>query len=385
MGKLWHKPILRTDEEEGNQRKATWLELFFDLVFIVVIKELAHFLEKDISFLGVSGFVLLFLPIFLIWAGSTFYNERFGAGDISHRLFTFIQMLIVAAFALSIHSGLSETSTWFALTYAAVRIVQIIMWVRAGNNNPRAKKSTSMYATGDSISVALWILSIFVPIPARFALWVFAILIDFITPSIVLKNEKNMPKLSPSHLTERMGLFFIIVVGESIIEVIRIVARGHISPITIQIGGFGILVAFCLWWLYFDQASHRPFKDKKPQVIAWATLHLPLLMAVTALSAGIVYLVEHPEITKSVAWLIAGSVALALVSISLIEKTLKHKRKVTGSIKGLLTHFGSAFAVLVLGYFATSISLMAFLIILSTILILQVIYALNFLSYQLKH
>ena len=40
--RLWQRPRLRTDEEQGLERKATWLELFYDLVFVVVIAELAH-------------------------------------------------------------------------------------------------------------------------------------------------------------------------------------------------------------------------------------------------------------------------------------------------------------------------------------------------------
>ena len=95
--RLWQRPRLRTDEEQGLERKATWLELFYDLVFVVVIAELAHTLSKDINPVGIATFGFLFIPVWWVWIGVTFYDERFETGDISHRLFMFLQMIPVAA------------------------------------------------------------------------------------------------------------------------------------------------------------------------------------------------------------------------------------------------------------------------------------------------
>ncbi|MCY7273142.1 MAG: low temperature requirement protein A [Phormidesmis sp. CAN_BIN44] len=62
----WKRPRLRiaTDGEESNH--ASWLELFFDLVFVVVISELSHTLEQHLSWSGFIQFVVLFVPYW--WA-----------------------------------------------------------------------------------------------------------------------------------------------------------------------------------------------------------------------------------------------------------------------------------------------------------------------------
>ena len=52
-------PRLRTDEE----RSASWLELFFDLVFVVAIAQLALALADDLSPVGFMRFLLLFVPV----------------------------------------------------------------------------------------------------------------------------------------------------------------------------------------------------------------------------------------------------------------------------------------------------------------------------------
>ena len=60
MIKDWlQPPQLRIGEDSVAERRATWLELFFDLVFVVAIAQLAHKLNEDISLSGFFGFVAL--------------------------------------------------------------------------------------------------------------------------------------------------------------------------------------------------------------------------------------------------------------------------------------------------------------------------------------
>lgn len=63
MKSLWQPPQLRIGESTQEERHATWLELFFDLVFVVAIAQLAHKLNEDISLSSFFGFVALSVPI----------------------------------------------------------------------------------------------------------------------------------------------------------------------------------------------------------------------------------------------------------------------------------------------------------------------------------
>ncbi|HEY9905513.1 MAG TPA: low temperature requirement protein A, partial [Candidatus Sericytochromatia bacterium] len=89
---LWRPPRLHTSKDNEKERHATWLELFYDLVFVVAIAELAHNLEGDTSLSGFFGFVFLFIPIWWCWVGTTFYATRFDTDDLGHRLFALLQM-----------------------------------------------------------------------------------------------------------------------------------------------------------------------------------------------------------------------------------------------------------------------------------------------------
>ena len=97
---MWQRPILRTDGEQGLEQKVTWPELFYDLVFVVVIAELTHTLSEDINLVSLGTFSFLFVPIWWVWIGVTFYNERFKTHDVSYRFFLFLQMIPVAAMAV---------------------------------------------------------------------------------------------------------------------------------------------------------------------------------------------------------------------------------------------------------------------------------------------
>lgn len=62
MLKWWQAPGLGIGED-AEERRATWLELFYDLVFVVAIAQLTHKLNEDVSLSGLISFVVLFVPV----------------------------------------------------------------------------------------------------------------------------------------------------------------------------------------------------------------------------------------------------------------------------------------------------------------------------------
>lgn len=169
--KSWlQPPQLRIGEgKEQEHRHATWLELFYDLVFVVAVSQVAHNLYEDVSLTGFLGFAFLFMPIWWAWIGTTFYSNRFDSDDIGHRLLTGVQMIAIAALAVNIHHALSDTSGGFALAYAAGRAVLVVEYLRAAKHIPSARGLANRYATGFAIAAVIWLLSVFVPAPQRFS------------------------------------------------------------------------------------------------------------------------------------------------------------------------------------------------------------------------
>ena len=78
-------PRLQT-VEEGRHRTATWLELFYDLAFVVVVAVLGSRLQADVSWPGLTSFIGYFALLWWLWASHTFYADRYDTDDLVYRL-----------------------------------------------------------------------------------------------------------------------------------------------------------------------------------------------------------------------------------------------------------------------------------------------------------
>jgi low temperature requirement protein LtrA len=228
--------------------------------------------------------------------------------------------------AVYVHDGTGATSQEFALAYVAGRLLIIFLWVRAGLHDRRAKPVTDRYATGFLLSVTLFLVSLAVAPPLRFALWLLALAIDFCTPLFTLRQQAALPRYSTSRLPERFGLFVLIVLGENVVSVISgVAAHDHPTVRTLLTGALGMLLAFGSWWIYFDMVQRRQPRPGLPSGLLRSYLHVPLIMAMTATAAATLALLaaESPLAADGPRWLLAGSVAAALACFALLHQVLR--------------------------------------------------------------
>lgn len=321
----WQQPVLRDDEENELERRVTWLELFFDLLFVVVIAELAHGLAADVSWAGLGAFIFLFLHVWWVWIGATYYNERFETEGFENRLFTFLQMIPIASMAVFAHYALSKTSVEFALSYASARLIITYLWWRGGRCDRRFRPTARRFVLGFSLSIGCFVLSVFVPPPLRFWLWGLGLALDTLTPMLTVRQQAKLPRFSTSKLPERFGLFILITLGESVVGTVQgLAARETMSLFAGIAGLLGLSLAFGLWWIYFDFINRRSPRRSAPWSFAWAYLHLPLTMSITAVGAGVLNVISDDDwrLPGNVSLLIGGAVGSALIMIGLIELTL---------------------------------------------------------------
>jgi low temperature requirement protein LtrA len=315
---------------KNEERHATWLELFYDLVFVVTISQLSHYLLHDVSFSNFFGFLFLFIPVWWSWIGTTFFATRFYSDDLGHRLLLLLQMGGAGAMAVNISSAFNNNFSGFALSYAFMRLILVIEYVRvfrtiksSESANPLVKR----YIIGFSIAAIIWLISAFVPITEiRFALWVIGLTIDFATP---ISTSKLTSKFAPhiSHLPERMGLFTLIVLGESIVGIVNGMTEQIWDVYSVIEASLGLCISFSLWWLYFDSTGRLPIqilreKGRISLYLIWLYTHFPLVVAITAVGVGIRRLVsseQHSVLSNSDLWLICGSVAISLISQSVLH------------------------------------------------------------------
>jgi low temperature requirement protein LtrA len=143
-------PRLRTAIDTQRERHATWLELFYDLVFVAAISRLAGNLDRDYSLTGLLHVAVLFVPVWWAWIGQTFYLTRFDSDDLGHRLITMAQIMAVASLIVHVPDALGDSSTGFALSYAAVRFMLVAEYFRAARHIPYVRPIVNRYLAGFS-------------------------------------------------------------------------------------------------------------------------------------------------------------------------------------------------------------------------------------------
>lgn len=321
-------PRLQTETED--ERNATWLELFYDLVFVATVAILGTRLAADTSASGWFSYAAYFLLVWWLWASHTFYADRYDTDDLVYRFLAGTQMVAIAILAASVSTGSAASTAVFAAAYAAARILLLLLYARAYRFVPATRQLVRGYLIGFGIGASLWVLSIFVPEPARFWLWGIALTIDLATPFVMRKAQAASP-LDVSHLPERFGLFTILVLGETIVAVT--VGLGHVEwqwSTTIA-GVAGLSIATGLWWIHFDNVDGRVVRRKGGgkawQPTVWIYSHLPLAIGLAMVGVGVEHAIvasDHGHhYTSAERWLLVGGVVLALAAMVGIETASK--------------------------------------------------------------
>jgi low temperature requirement protein LtrA len=288
---------LRSEHGLERGRKVTWLELFFDLVFVAAVAQAGTHLRDDYSPAGLMRFGLLFVLIWWAWLGHTTFSTRFDTDDVVQRALTALQLFLVAVMAVNATGALdSRDSAGFAAAYSVMRLVLAGQFLRARRVR-RARALTTRYASACGAAAVLWLASAFLDTPVRFLVWAVALTIDVGTPLLTTRHLVNVPH-DAAHLPERFGLFSIILIGESMAAVMA--GMGHqeywsLRAASAAIGG--IATVFAIWWAYFDgvdATAHRMVRTMgdAARFHVWSYAHLPLYLGIAVLGVGIERVIE---------------------------------------------------------------------------------------------
>lgn len=328
FSRIWRPPGRMADR--SDDRRVTFLELFFDLVFVVIIAQLAHRLNEHATWSGVGWFVFFFFAVWTSWINGTFYYDLHATNDVSVRVFTFAQMLAVAVMAVFAADIPGDGSAGFALAYAANTLVLAVLWFRTGVHDPTHRPASNPYTAAYLVAALVFALSAAVDEPQRYWLWGVGLATQYVGLVVTVNRMSaatppGQPAVTATpSLIERLGLFVIIVLGEVVVGAVT--GMAEVRPEgsgAIAIGLLGVLVAIGAWWLYFDLVSHRTPSPMRTQL--WLYLHLPMVMAIAAGGAGVLNTVAHATepLPSGVRWLLVVSLAVVMVAITAITLVLE--------------------------------------------------------------
>ena len=317
--------------DDSGERRASWLELFYDLIFVAALSRIGENLAHDAGLVGVLRSFGLFVPIWWIWVGHTVYATRFANENLVERLWTFVQMLAIAAMAVRAADGGEAGTTEFALAYVLARLSLLGLYWHAHRHVPEARPVTALYLKSFSPGPLLWAISILFPAPLRQVLWATGVASDLAAPWLGRAVLRRAP-LDTSHLPERFGLFFTIVIGEAMFALVTGTAHVHWAVAARAAAVLAFALAVCIWWMYFTFFEVFFHERSLGSGQSFIYAHLPLLFAVLLLGVGLeraIVEVEHAHLAGPTLWLLGTGAALwlgAFLLTQLVSVRRRHRR-----------------------------------------------------------
>jgi low temperature requirement protein LtrA len=317
-------PALRTaDGHHRDERRASWLELFFDLAFAGAVGQLAGAFQRHPSLLGLGIFAILFTPIWWLWVQLSFYADRHETEDAAHRISILAAILLCVALAASAPRALDGQSTGFVIAFVCLRGLQLLLYGRARRHLPATRPLYGCYLVWFGAGGALWLASLAVGGSERYAFWGVALIADAVGSLAMLTPRRRLP-LNSAHLADRFQIFVLIVLGESMARLISAAAaRPWSLPLAIVLTAALITLA-ALWWSWLT-AADRSAIDSPAAIARFTALNLPLVAGIAAGSAGlhIAILAADGASTIGVGPRAAlyGGVSVCLVSSVLLPST----------------------------------------------------------------
>lgn len=324
------RTLLRLQEagEERVERHATWTELFFDLVFVVAVAQLAAGLHADASLDGAIAFLGLFAPVWWTWTNYAYVADLFDADEGPFRLVLLGAMLFVGGLAATIPDAFAGETAGFVVAYALLRGDLLVVYAWAWSTDRRLRRLVGTHVIGFGLGGLVWIASLLVAAPGRYAMWAVAIAIDLGTGLVAYLGSQDIPR-HRSHMPERFALLTLIVLGESVIAVSATTADAHWAVESVLTAALGFGLAAALWWLYFARFDAEVFDwalgggmRERRRSFVFGYGHLPLLAAVAAVGVGVRLAIEEAlggGEAADAAPVLGAATAAAVLALALVQ------------------------------------------------------------------
>ncbi|GET24452.1 low temperature requirement protein A [Prolixibacter sp. NT017] len=325
----WGPP--RKFAEQQQERRVSWLELFYDLVYVIAISRITHQLAQHISVDYFIGYAFLFILIFWGWLNGSMHHDMHGNEGLRTRLMTLWQMIIIAALAVVI--GQSPEKGYFNITIVlmVMQLFVTYMWWSVGFYDKSHRRYNKPYTIFYLIAFALMGLSLMLPGKWLKLIVPVVILCNYAPPfvaHIMLRRNSTDLKLSSS-MFERLGLFAIIIFGEVVLGVVNGVSKMEELDFTAWLNfALAIAIVFTLWWIFFTLVAQMEVKSGFLSATLLELLYIPTLISLSLIAVSFTSFFEiHHEIPLQK---LGYAVATYLTSISLMMGLLVFHERLPG-------------------------------------------------------
>ena len=366
----------------NQHSRVTYVELFFDLVFVFAVTQISHTLLAHFTPLGVLQVTLLFLAVWWVWVFTSWITNWLNPEKTPVRLLLFSLTLGGLVLSTSIPAAFDGRGLWFAAAYAAMQVGKtVFLWLSTPSSQPLARMNAIRITAWLSMSAIFWIAGGLAEGQSRLLLWAIALVIEYISPAA----RFWIPRYGASavadwvveggHMAERCAGFIIIALGESI--VVTGATFAELTWTTENVLAFVSAFVGCLamWWIYFhmgaEAGSEQISKSSEPgrmARLAYTYLHMPIVAGIIVSAVADELVLKHPHghsDLKTVLSAIGGPLLF-------LFGTILFKHSFRGFLQ--LSHGVGIIALCVLAWFASELSPLTLSILTTAIMIMVAVW-----------
>ncbi|MCP3465226.1 MULTISPECIES: low temperature requirement protein A [unclassified Bradyrhizobium] len=344
--------------------RVTYVELFFDLVFVYAVTQISHTLLGRFTPLGAVQVTLLFLAVWWVWVYTAWVTNWLNPELTPVRVLLFLMMLGGLVLSISIPTAFEGRGLWFAIAYASMQVGRTAFWLFATPpHRILVRHNAIRILAWLSVSAVLWIAGGLAEGEARLWFWLAAVAFEYISPAA----RFWVPKLGFSsmeawsveggHMAERCAGFIIIALGEAI--VVNGATFGELSWTGENISAFlaALLGSIAMWWIYFHKGAEagselisKSAESGRLARLAYTYLHMPIIAGIILTAVSDELVLKHPTGHSDLRTVLStvGGPLVFLVGTILFKHTIR------GFLQ--LSHGVGILALLGLGWFGGELS-----------------------------
>ncbi len=339
--------LLRSSKE--HEARVTFLELFFDLIYVFAVTQISHQLLNNLTFTGAAEACILWFAVWLGWQYNAWFTNWFDPERLPVRFLQFFIMLLGLIMAAALPEAFNERGLIFALCYAGMQVTRSLFAVASLGSHELVLNYRRILVWSCLVGL-FWILGGINTGALRLLFWTLGVLAEYLSPMIGFylpglgRSRTSDWTIFGGHLAERCQLFMIVALGESILITGSTFSHHQNWDIPTLIA---LLVSFtgslAMWWIYFDTSSKDGStaitESNDPGRIGayFHYIHVTLIAGVIVSAVGNELVIAHPDahITNQTAAVLILGPALYLLG-NLLYKYIVYGQLLRSHLLGLL-------------------------------------------------
>ncbi len=319
-----------------DHARVTFVELFFDLVFVFAVTQLSHGLLAHMTPLGAVETGLLMMAVWWVWIYTSWITNWLDPERPVVRLMLFVLMAAGLVMSASIPQAFGARGAAFAGAYVFMQVGRSLFMLWALKRHDKGNyRNFLRITTWLAIAGIFWLAGTQVEGGQRIALWAIAVGIEYLSPAVGMwvpglgRSTPQDWKIDGAHLAERCALFVIIALGESLLVTGATFADKPWSGPTVAAFVVAFIGSVAMWAVYFnvgaERGSHHMSSASEPGRLArsgYTYLHILIVAGIIVCAVADELALAHPDghIELGAALAILGGPALYLVGTALFKR-----------------------------------------------------------------